>query len=97
MDAIVGSVKRLTDLIGEITAASAEQSAGIKQVNQAIGQMDQTTQQNAALVEEAAAAAGALQEQAGSLERVVSVFKLADHQLARHTVNITPRAARLAQ
>jgi len=105
MDEIVGSVKRLTDLIGEITAASTEQSAGIEQVNQAIGQMDQTTQQNAALVEEAAAAAGALQEQAGSLERVVSVFKLDDRQLiqttsassARRTVNITPRPARLTK
>ena len=57
MDEIVGSVKRVTDIIGEIAAASHEQTAGIEQINQAVTQMDQVTQQNAALVEEAAAAA----------------------------------------
>ena len=64
--------------MGEITAASQEQTPGIEQVNQAITQMDQVTQQNAALVEEAAAAAESMQEQAGSLVEAVSVFKLAD-------------------
>ncbi|WP_431110799.1 methyl-accepting chemotaxis protein [Variovorax paradoxus] len=76
MDEIVDSVKRVTDIMGEITAASQEQSTGIEQVNQAIAQMDQVTQQNAALVEEAAAAAQSMQEQAASLVSSVSVFKL---------------------
>ncbi|MDP9902336.1 methyl-accepting chemotaxis protein [Variovorax ginsengisoli] len=74
MEEIVGSVKRVTDIMGEITAASQEQTTGIEQINQAIAQMDQVTQQNAALVEEAAAAAGALREQAASLVSTVSVF-----------------------
>jgi methyl-accepting chemotaxis protein len=77
MAEIVGSVKRVTDIIGEITAASQEQSTGIEQVNQAIAQMDQVTQQNAALVEEAAAAAQSMQEQAANLVEAVSVFRLA--------------------
>jgi methyl-accepting chemotaxis protein len=76
MEEIVGSVKRVTDIMGEITAASQEQTTGIEQINQAIAQMDQTTQQNASLVEEAAAAAQSMQEQADSLARAVSVFKL---------------------
>jgi methyl-accepting chemotaxis protein len=76
MNEIVESVKRVTDIMAEIMAASQEQSSGIEQVNQAIGQMDQVTQQNAALVEEAAAAAGSLQDQAGKLAQVVSVFKM---------------------
>jgi hypothetical protein len=69
-------VRRVTDIMGEITAASQEQTAGIEQINEAVIQMDQVTQQNAALVEEAAAAAAALQEQAGNLSGVVSVFRL---------------------
>ncbi|MEC5218922.1 methyl-accepting chemotaxis protein [Actimicrobium sp. GrIS 1.19] len=76
MDEIVESIKRVADIMAEITAASHEQSSGIGQVNQAIMQMDETTQQNAALVEEAAAAAVSLQDQAGNLSQVVSVFKL---------------------
>ena len=76
MDEIVNAVKRVTDIMGEISAASTEQSQGIEQVNQAIAQMDETTQQNAALVEEAAAAAESLQDQAGSLAQAVAVFKL---------------------
>ena len=76
MDEIVGSVKRVTDIMGEIAAASAEQSSGIEQVNQAITQMDDVTQQNAALVEEAAAAAESLQAQAGKLADAVSFFTL---------------------
>ncbi|MFZ6746380.1 methyl-accepting chemotaxis protein [Undibacterium sp. JH2W] len=76
MQEVVESVKRVSDIISEITAAGAEQSSGIDQINTAIIQMDQVTQQNAALVEEAAAAAGALQEQAANLSRVVGVFKL---------------------
>jgi methyl-accepting chemotaxis protein len=77
MEEIVTSVKRVTDIMGEITAASAEQSSGIEQVNQAITQMDEVTQQNAALVEEASAAARSLEEQSGSLTESVSVFRIA--------------------
>jgi len=76
MQEVVDSVKRVSDIISEITAAGTEQSSGIDQINTAIIQMDHVTQQNAALVEEAAAAAGALQEQAANLSKVVSVFKL---------------------
>ena len=76
MQEIVDSVKRVTDIISEIAAASQEQTAGIEQINQAITQMDEVTQQNAALVEEAAAAADSLRDQAGNLAQVVSVFKL---------------------
>jgi methyl-accepting chemotaxis protein len=76
MQDIVASVQRVTDIMGEITAASSEQSAGIDQVNTAVTSMDETTQQNAALVEQAAAAAESLVEQAGSLIEVVSGFQL---------------------
>ena len=76
MRELVSSVQRVTDIMAEITAASNEQSAGIEQVNQAISQMDQVTQQNAALVEEAAAAAGSMQEQAANLAGVVGAFRL---------------------
>jgi methyl-accepting chemotaxis protein len=76
MAEIVGAVKRVTDIMGEISAASTEQSQGIEQVNSAIGQMDETTQQNAALVEQAAAAAETLQDQAASLSQAVAVFRL---------------------
>lgn len=75
---VVASVKRVTTIVSEITLASREQSSGIEQVNLAISQMDQVTQQNAALVEQAAAAASSLEDQAGKLERTVSVFKLRD-------------------
>ena len=77
MSDIVDSVKRVTDIMTEITAASKEQTAGIEQINQAITQMDEVTQQNASLVEEAAAASEALREQSASLAGVVSVFKVA--------------------
>ncbi|CUR68381.1 methyl-accepting chemotaxis protein [Achromobacter xylosoxidans] len=76
MQEIVASVKRVTDIMGEISAASEEQSSGIDQVNRAVSQMDEVTQQNAALVEEAAAAAGSLQEQAQRLAEAVAVFKI---------------------
>ncbi|MEI7968349.1 MAG: methyl-accepting chemotaxis protein [Betaproteobacteria bacterium] len=78
MDEVVASVKRVTDIMAEITAASVEQSSGIEQVNQAITQMDEVTQQNAALVEEAAAAAESLEEQAQLLAQAVVVFNLSD-------------------
>ncbi|WP_307734689.1 methyl-accepting chemotaxis protein [Massilia hydrophila] len=76
MEEIVGSVGRVTDIMGEILAASQEQSAGIEQVNRAIIQMDHATQQNAALVEQASAAAQALREEADSLAQAVGTFRL---------------------
>ena len=79
MEEIVVNVRRVSDIIGEITQASAEQTMGIEQINEAILQMDRVTQQNAALVEEAAAAAASLQDQSGALALVVSVFQLAGH------------------
>jgi methyl-accepting chemotaxis protein len=76
MSDIVGSIQRVTDIVAEITTASIEQSSGIQQVGEAVGQMDKVTQQNAALVEESAAAAESLQGQAQQLVQVVAVFKL---------------------
>jgi methyl-accepting chemotaxis protein len=76
MDEIVTSVKRVTDIMAEIAAASVEQSSGIGQVNQAVSQMDEVTQQNAALVEQAAAAAESLEEQADTLTQTVAQFHL---------------------
>ncbi|PWF23081.1 methyl-accepting chemotaxis protein [Corticimicrobacter populi] len=76
MKEIVEAVQRVTDIMGDISAATQEQSNGIEQVNLAIGQMDQVTQQNAALVEEAAAAASSLEEQARQLRQAVSVFRI---------------------
>ena len=75
MTEVVGSIRRVTDIMGEITAATREQIDGIEQINQAVTQMDQVTQQNAALVEEAAAAAESMQDQAANLVQVVSVFR----------------------
>ena len=76
MTEVVSSIRRVTDLMGEISAASHEQSLGVSQVGEAVTQMDQVTQQNAALVEEMAAAASGLQSQAQDLVKVVAVFKL---------------------
>ena len=76
MDEIVSSVQRVTDIIGEISAAAGEQSSGIGSVNDSVVQLDQATQQNAALVEESAAAAQSLREQAQKLAEVVSTFRL---------------------
>jgi len=78
MQEIVQGIGRVTDIMAEIASASAEQSTGIEQVNEAITQMDGVTQQNAALVEEAAAASAALQEQATTLAQLVSVFNVGD-------------------
>jgi methyl-accepting chemotaxis protein len=80
MDEVLQSVQRMHRIMAEISSASREQSAGIEQVNQAIAQMDTATQQNATLVEEAAATAQGLQEQAGALERLVSVFRLEEEK-----------------
>ena len=77
MQEVVTNIKRVTDIMGEISAASAEQSAGVSQVGEAVMQMDQATQQNAALVEESTAAANSLQQQTRELVEMVSVFKTA--------------------
>lgn len=76
MEEIVNSIKRVTDIMSEISAASVEQSQGIEQVNSTITQLDEMTQQNAALVEQATAAAGSMEEQARMLAQAVSVFRL---------------------
>jgi methyl-accepting chemotaxis protein len=76
MEEVVDSVKRVTDIMSDIAAASAEQSAGIEQINLSIIEMDGMTQQNAALVEQAAASFQSLQNQAAELQRVVSIFKV---------------------
>jgi methyl-accepting chemotaxis protein len=101
MEEIVTSVRRVTDIMAEISHASQEQSAGIEQVNRAIGQMDEATQQNAALVEQAGAAASALQDEAATLARLVSIFKLdAQAQPARTSTGLAvvpaARAGRIA-
>jgi methyl-accepting chemotaxis protein len=76
MNEIVGSVQRVSDIIGEITATSAEQSDGIGQVSSSVTQLDQMTQQNAALVEESAAAAESLKDQVVRLRQIVNKFQL---------------------
>jgi methyl-accepting chemotaxis protein len=97
MSEIVESVRRVTDIMGEISTASQEQTSGIDQINVAISQMDQVTQQNASLVEEAAAAAESMQEQAGKLAEVVAVFKLdASTQAAAPAAAVRPAVARSA-
>jgi methyl-accepting chemotaxis protein len=85
MTEIVSSVQRVTDIIGEITAASAEQSDGIGQINLAVSQLDQMTQQNAALVEESAAAAESLKDQAASLSQALGGFRLNPEHAQRVT------------
>ena len=90
MTEIVSSVRRVTDIMSEIAAASQEQLSGIQHVNDAIAEMDQTTQQNAALVEQASAAAGTLREQAGHLADAVRVFKLNGEAGAGRSASVTP-------
>ena len=96
MDEIVQSVKRVTGIMGEISIASAEQSSGIEQIHQAISQMDQATQQNAALVEEAASAAYSLQDSANSLATRVSIFKLDPVAVAPEMVPLRLRLASMS-
>ena len=92
MTNIVQSISLVTGIMGEISHASDEQSAGIEQVNAAITEMDQATQQNAALVEQAAAAAGSMQEQAAHLADVVSVFKTGGSTVAVHAATAPARS-----
>jgi methyl-accepting chemotaxis protein len=87
MTEVVGSIRRVTDIMGEISAASAEQASGVAQVGEAVTQLDQATQQNAALVEEMAAAASSLKGQAQDLVQAVSVFQLGTHGDAGVAVN----------
>ena len=99
MSDIVQSVRKVADVISEITAASIEQSSGIAHVNQAIGNLDQMTQQNAALVEQSAAAAESLRDQANQMAQAVAVFKVqatAATALARPVRDITPRPSAIA-
>ena len=99
MTEVVSSIRRVTDLMGEITSASVEQSQAVAQVGEAVTQMDQTTQQNAALVEESAAAADSLKDQAQDLVRVVSVFKLPEGMARRAgtpQATVRPRPAQMA-
>ena len=93
MAEVVGSIRRVTDIMGEISAASNEQATGVTQVSEAVTKMDQATQQNAALVEQTAAAASTLESQARELVGVVSVFKLANDMAQRPT---PPRSTRLS-
>ncbi|MDO8252907.1 MAG: methyl-accepting chemotaxis protein [Rhodoferax sp.] len=93
MTEVVSSIKRVTDLMGEISAASSEQSAGVSQVGDAVTQMDQATQQNAALVEEMAAAASSLKSQALELVQTVAVFKLGAHD-GQHGITLPTAAVR---
>ncbi|MBX3318588.1 MAG: PAS domain-containing protein [Nitrospira sp.] len=92
LEEIVSSVKRVTDIIAEITAASQEQASGIDQVNKAIMSMDETTQQNAALVEETTSAAQSMKDQAQELMRQVEVFKMAQSE-ERHQAKASPAHA----
>ncbi|WP_432241324.1 methyl-accepting chemotaxis protein [Herbaspirillum robiniae] len=94
MGEVVSAVRRLTDIVGEISAASEEQRNGIEQVNHAIGQMDQVTQQNAALVEEAAAAAGSLEDQARRLKQAVAAFRVDGELEAAAGITAAPAAAK---
>ena len=98
MSDIVASVRKVADVIGEITSASAEQSAGIAHVNQAIANLDQMTQQNAALVEESAAAAESLRDQADQMAQAVAVFKTAGTatSMPKPTAKVLPKPLRPA-
>src|SRR5262249_3836401 len=94
MNDVVRSVQRVTDIMSEIAAASTEQSTGIEQVNTAVAQMDQVTQQNAALVEQATAAAQAMADQAESLKAAVAIFTLDGGERALPVVKRAPASAR---
>ena len=89
MTEVVTSIQRMTELMGEITAAAAEQEAGISQINGAVSDMDSVTQQNAALVEQAAAAAAALEQQTAHLKNLVSVFQLPPNFIAALPISLS--------
>jgi methyl-accepting chemotaxis protein len=89
MQEIVTSIRRVADIVGEISSASREQSAGIAQINQAVTQLDSVTQQNAALVEETSAASSALQEQAHELAKLAASFKLDENDGSRRQQSVS--------
>ena len=89
MAEIVASVRRVTDLMGEISASTQEQRDGIAQVNQAVSQLDQMAQQNAALVEESSAAAAAMSDQAQRLAEVVAIFQVGRHDEHRNVPRLS--------
>jgi len=93
MTEVVNSIRRVTDIMGEISSASSEQSAGVAQIGEAVTQMDRSTQQNAALVEQMAAAASSLKSQAQDLVGTVAVFKVAqdDAGALSHLPHLAPR------
>ena len=95
MDDIVRQVQRVSDLIGEISSATIEQTSGIGQVGNSVNELDRTTQQNAALVEESAAAAESLKQQASRLAEVVSVFKLSHDEASAAVARARKEPARL--
>jgi methyl-accepting chemotaxis protein len=97
MNEVVAAIRRVTDIVGEISAAGAEQSSGVAQVGQAVNQIDQATQQNAALVEEMAAAASGLKGQAMDLVDAVSAFKLQDGVTVTPTRRPTPASSGLSR
>ncbi|SAK46787.1 methyl-accepting chemotaxis sensory transducer [Caballeronia fortuita] len=94
MQRVGTAIQRVTDIMGEIASASHEQSRGIEQVNQAISQMDEVTQQNAALVEEAAAAAGSMEDQAKQLTAAVAVFRTAQTDTSSPAASAAPAVKR---
>jgi methyl-accepting chemotaxis protein len=93
LEEIVNAVKKVTDIVAEIAAASREQSSGIEQVNKAVMQMDQTTQQNAALVEEASAASQAIVEQAQALNGMIDRYNVGDEAVSRPAAKASPAIA----
>ncbi|MCY1512023.1 Methyl-accepting chemotaxis protein (MCP) signaling domain protein [compost metagenome] len=97
MQEIVISVQRVSDIMGEISSATQEQTQGIEQVNEAIAQIDQVTQQNAALVEQASAAAASMQDQAGNLVRAVATFKVAGDAAGRQSSRAAQTVRTVAQ
>ena len=91
MSEVVASIKRVTDLMGEINKSTTEQSQGVAQISEAVNQMDQVTQENATLVEQMAAAALTLKSQAVELVGIVSVFKIDERPVARRAIGQSVR------
>ncbi len=97
LEEIVSSVKKVTDIVAEIAAASQEQSSGIEQINKAVMQMDEMTQQNAALVEQASAASRSMEEQANVMSDLMARFKTNGDTVARTTQHASPRRADMSE
>jgi SAM-dependent MidA family methyltransferase len=97
MHEVVTAIRRVNDIIGEISAASSDQSSGVRQVSEAVNNMDRTTQQNAALVEEMAAAAASLKNEAEELVESVAVFKMGTSEASNRTPQQAPRELQASQ